>query len=187
LPKWETEWGVGTSAPLTTAGQANFVARRLLQEAGLGIEHTFIYEFKDNGTELYGVEASNNTPKLAFAVVQRIIATLAGAQGGTASCGVTVNSVANGDLGDVKSYAYQGTNETVVSLWFGNHRISSPPSSSTCSLTFTVPFAYSHPYVLNAMTGTQVPFSIYSCTSKGNQLTVSGLPISDQPLIIVMQ
>jgi hypothetical protein len=187
LPKWETEWGVGTSAPLTAAGQANFAARRLLQEAGLGVEHTFIYEFKDNGTELYGVEASNNTPKLAFAVVQRIIATLAGAQGGTASCGVTVNSVANGDLGDVKTYAYQGTNKTVVSLWFGNHRISSPPPSSTCSLTFTVPFAHPQPYVLNAMTGTQVPLSIYSCTSNGNQLTVSGLPISDQPLIIVMQ
>ena len=187
LPKWETEWGVGTSAPLTAAGQANFVARRLLQEAGLGVEHTFIYEFKDNGTELYGVEASNNTPKLAFAVVQRMIATLAGAQGGTAGCGVTVNSVANGDFGDVKTYAYQGTNKTVVSLWFGNHRISSPPPSSTCSLTFTVPFAHPHPYVLNAMTGTQVPLSIYSCTSNGNQLTVSGLPISDQPLIIVMQ
>jgi hypothetical protein len=37
------------------------------------------------------------------------------------------------------------------------------------------------------MTGTQVPLSIYSCTSTGNQLTVSGLPISDQPLIIVVQ
>jgi hypothetical protein len=184
MPKWETEWGIGTSAPLTNAGQATFVARRLLQEAGLGVEHTFIYEFKDNGTELYGVE-SGNTPKLAFPVVQRIIATLAGVQGGISS--VTVNSVANGDLGDVKAYAYQGTNKTVVSLWFGNHRISSPPPPSTCNLTFTVPFAYSQPYVLNAMTGTQVPLSIYGCTSNGNQLTVTGLPISDQPLIIVMQ
>jgi hypothetical protein len=158
-----------------------------LQAPGLGVEHTFIYEFRDNGTEVYGIENGNNTPKLAFPVVQRIIPTLAGTQGGTSSCCVIVNSVANGDLGDVKAYAYQGTNKTVVSLWFGNHRISSPPLSSTCSLTFTVPFNYLHPYVMNAMTGTQVPLSTYGCTSNGNQLTVTGLPISDQPLIIVMQ
>ena len=65
--------------------------------------------------------------------------------------------------------------------------ITTPPAPSTCNLTFTVPFAYPNPYVLNVMTGTQVPLSIYSRTSNGNQLTVSGLPISDQPLIIVMQ
>jgi hypothetical protein len=188
LPKWETEWGIGTSATFTNANQANFVARRLLQESGLGIEHSFIYEFQDNGTEYYGVDSNSTTPKTAFYVVQRIIATLAGVPSGNSF--VTVNSVANGDLADVKSYQYQGSTKTVVSLWFGNHDPRTPPASSTCSLTFTL----SHPqtpqtssYVMSAMTGTQVLLSSYNCTQQGNQYTVSGLPISDQPLMIVLQ
>src|SRR5580700_5340185 len=66
LPKWETEWGIGTTATLTNANQATFIARRLLQEAGLGVEHSFIYEFQDNGSEHYGVDSSNpTTPKAA--------------------------------------------------------------------------------------------------------------------------
>jgi hypothetical protein len=83
LPKWETEWGVGTTSTFTNASQSTFIARRLLQSAGLGMEHSFIYEFKDNLTELYGVDSSSPmTPKPAFTVVQRIISTLAGVQGG---------------------------------------------------------------------------------------------------------
>jgi hypothetical protein len=188
LPKWETEWGVGTSSAFTNTYQADFIARRLLQAAGLGIEHAFIYEFEDNGSELYGVDSSNpTTPKAAFYVVQRIISTLAGVQGGTGSS-VTVNSVANGDLTDVKAYAYQGLlNKTAVAYWFGNHDPRTPPPASTCNLTFTVPHPYTQPYVLNAMTGTQVPVSLYHWTQSGTQFSITGLPISDQPMIIVMQ
>jgi hypothetical protein len=188
LPKWETEWGVGTSSTFTNANQANFIARRLLQESGLGVEHSFIYEFQDNGTEYYGVDSNPSVPKAAFYVVQRIISALAGVKGGTSF--VTVNSVANGDLADVKAYEYQGSVRTVVSLWFGNHDPRSSPPASTCRLTFPL----SHPqkpqtssYVMNAMTGTHVPLSSYTCTQQGNQYTVSGLPISDQPQMIVLQ
>ncbi len=188
LPKWETEWGVGTTATFTNTYQADFLARRLLQAAGLGVEHAFIYEFQDNGSEHYGVDSSNpTTPKMAFYVVQRIISALAGVKGGIGSF-VTVNSVANGDLNDVKAYAYQGSiNKTVVACWFGNHDPRTPPPASTCNLTFTVPHPYTQPYVLNAMTGTQVPVGSYNWSQSGNQFSISGLPISDQPLIIVMQ
>jgi hypothetical protein len=187
LPKWETEWGTGTTATFTNADQADFIARRLLQGSGLGVEHSFIYEFEDNGPEHYGVDSSNPTrPKTAFYVVQRIISTLAGVQGGASF--VTVNSVANGNVADVKAFAYQGSiNKTVVAFWFGNHDPRNPPAASTCQLTFTVPHPHSHSYVMNAMTGTQLPLSSYNWSQSGNQFTVSGLPISDQPLIIVMQ
>jgi hypothetical protein len=187
LPKWETEWGAGATATFTNTNQADFIARRLLQESGLGVEHSFIYEFEDNGPEHYGVDSSNpTTPKTAFYVVQRIISTLAGVQGGTSF--VTVNSVANGDVADVKAFAYQGSiNKTVVAFWFGNHDPRTPPAASTCQLTFTVPHPHKHSYVMNAMTGTQVPVSSYKCSQRGTRFSVAGLPISDQPLIIVMQ
>jgi hypothetical protein len=187
LPKWETEWGVGTTSTFTNTNQAVFIARRLLQESGLRVEHSFVYEFEDKGPELYGVCSSNpTTPKTAFYVVQRIISRLAGVHGGTSL--VTVNAVANGDVADVKAFAYQGSiNKTVVAFWFGNHDPRTPPAASTCQLTFIVPHPYTQPYVMNAVTGAQVPLSSYSWSQSGNQCTVAGLPISDQPMMIVMQ
>ena len=87
--------------------------------------------------------------------MQRIISALAGIQGGTSF--VTVNSVANGDMADVKAFAYQGSiNKTVVAFWFGNHDPRTPPAASTCQLTFTVPHPHWHSYVMNAITGTRV-------------------------------
>jgi hypothetical protein len=76
LPKWETEWGIGATSTFTNEDQADFIARRLLEASGRGVEHSFIYEFQDNGPELYGVDSSDpTTPKVAFYVVQRIIST----------------------------------------------------------------------------------------------------------------
>jgi hypothetical protein len=98
------------------------------------------------------------TPKPAFYVVQRIISTLAGVNGGTGF--VTVNLVANANVADVKAFAYQGSiNKTVVAYWFGNHDPRTPPAASTCNLTFTVPHPHPNPYVMNVMTGTRVPLS----------------------------
>jgi hypothetical protein len=187
LPKWETEWGIGTTAAFTNNNQANFIARRLLQAAGLGVEHSFVYEFMDNGTEHYGVDSfAPLTPKAAFYVVQRIISTLAGVKGGTSF--VTVNLVANANVADVKAFAYQGSiNKTVVAFWFGNHDPRTPPAASTCKLTFTAPHPHANSYLMNAMTGTRVPLSSYKSSQSGSQLTVAGLPISDQPQLIVLQ
>jgi hypothetical protein len=187
LPKWETEWGVGTTATFNYTDQAAFLARRLLQASGLGVEHSFIYEFEDNGPEHYGVDSSNpTTPKTAFYVVQRILSTLAGVHGGSSF--VTVNSVANGDAADVKAFAYQGSiNKTAVAFWFGTHDPRTPPAASTCKLTFTVPHPHPHPYVMNVITGTHVPVSSYKCSQTGTQFSIAGLPISDQPMIVVMQ
>jgi len=187
LPKWETEWGIGTWPTFIQTNQAEFLARRLLQAAGLGVEHSFIYEFADNGAEPYGVDSMNPlTPKTAFYVVQRIISALAGVQGGSSF--VTVNSVANGDVADVKAFAYQGSiNKTVVAFWFANHDPRNPPPASTCHLTFTVPHPHWHSYVMNSITGTQVPVSSYQRSQSGTQFSIAGLPISDQPQFIVMQ
>src|SRR5258708_20164980 len=101
LHKWETEWGISTTSTFTNTNQADFIARRLLEESGLGVEHSFIYEFQDNGPELYGVDSSNpTTPKVAFYVVQRIISGLAGVRAGRTF--VPIHSVAHGDFADFK-------------------------------------------------------------------------------------
>ena len=187
LPKWETEWGIGTTATFTNEDQADFIARRLLEEAGLGVDHSFIYEFQDNGTELYGVDSANpTTPKVSYYVVQRIISALSGVYGGSSA--VTVDSVANKDLTDVEAFAYQGSSsKTVVSFWFGNYDPRTPQPSSKCKLTFTVPHAFSQVYVMDTLTGTKVPLSSYGWSQNGTQVTAGGLPISNAPRVIVFE
>jgi hypothetical protein len=185
LPKWETEWGIGVSAEFSAANQAEFLARRLLQESGLGVEHSFIYEFADNGPELYGVYSmSPFAPRPAFYAVQRIISALSGIKGGSSF--VTVNSIANGDLVDIKTSAYQGANKTVVAWWIGNHDPRNDPPLSYCKLTFTVAHPYTQAYVLSPVTGNRVPLSYYQWTRAGTQFTVGGLPISGRPRLIVV-
>jgi hypothetical protein len=186
LPKWETEWGIGTTSTFTNENQADFIARRLLEEAGLGVDHSFIYEFQDNGPELYGVDSANPTmPKVAYYVVQRIISTLSGVYGGSSV--VTVNSVVDGDLADVEAFAYQGSSKTVVSVWFGNKDPRTPPLASNCKLTFTVPHKFTQAYVMNTLTGNQVPLSAYHWSQNGTRVTVANLPITDAPRVIVFQ
>jgi hypothetical protein len=187
LPKWETEWGIGTDSTFTNEDQADFIARRLLEGAGLGVQHSFIYEFQDNGMELYGVASANPTMvKISYYVVQRIISTLRGVYGGSSA--VAVNSVANGDYADVEAFAYQGSGtKTVVAFWFGNYDPRTPPPSSQCELTFTVPHAFSEAYVINTLSGNQVPLSSYSWSQIGTQVTVTSMPISDEPRMIVFQ
>ena len=186
LPKWETEWGIGTNSTFTNQDQADFIARRLLEEAGLRVEHSFIYEFQDNGTELYGVDSSNPTmPKVAYYVARRIISTLNGAYGGTGA--VTINSVVNGDVADVYAFVYQGAKKTVISFWFGNYDPRTPPPSSKCRLTFTVANAFTQAHVMNAVTGNLVPLSTYNWSQNGTQVSVGGLTISDAPRMIIFQ
>lgn len=77
LPLWETEWGFRGSptGPYTYALQSSRLLQRLALTQSLKIEHTFIYEFKDNGTENYGLCDNAGHPKPAYYAVQHFIAT----------------------------------------------------------------------------------------------------------------
>ena len=58
---WHTEWGYSTveakpekrQRALSQETQAVYIVRRILQSDGIGVEHTFIYDFKDDGTDPY--------------------------------------------------------------------------------------------------------------------------------------
>ncbi len=187
LPAWETEWGTQTSPTYSGDNQADYISRRLLSAAGLGVEHTFIYEFKDNGEELFGVESSNPmVPKPSYGVVQQIIASLAGVTGAPASP-VKIYNLANSDTTDATAYAYQGATKTVIAYWFANHSPVTPPPSSTVSLSYVVPNPHGNSILLDPFTGISVPLTNYKRYSSGTQFSVAGLPISDHPLIIIMQ
>jgi hypothetical protein len=81
LPKWETEWGSWGDPNSTTFNlldQSKFISRRFLQAAGLGIQHSFVYEYQDNGTELFGVTYGNGVQKPSYSIIQNMISVLKG-------------------------------------------------------------------------------------------------------------
>jgi len=81
LPKWETEWGGWGNPNSTTSNllaQSKFISRRFLQTAGLGIQHSFVYEYQDNGSELFGVTYANGGQKPSYSIIQKMISVLQG-------------------------------------------------------------------------------------------------------------
>lgn len=79
LPLWETEWGFkgsSTDARYTYTLQASRIVARLQMTQAAHIEHTFIYEFKDNGVENFGLCDNSGNPKPAYYAVKQFIASL---------------------------------------------------------------------------------------------------------------
>jgi hypothetical protein len=80
---WHTEWGYETGQPkpdkprISEQTQAVYILRRLLESEAIGVEHTFIYDFKDDG-ETFGLVKNDRSPKQSYFAVQRITGLLAG-------------------------------------------------------------------------------------------------------------
>lgn len=184
-PIFETEWGIHTSSTFSQLNQANFIARRMLEELGLGIAHSFIYEFVDNGVgDLLGVAASPFAPKQSYATVQTIATQLSGV---TPQGGVTIDFVANGDTADLYAYAFQGAGKTVIAFWFGNQDPRTPQSASTCNLSFSVPHPYNQSYVLNVISGEKHYIgSTFRWSDYNNWFTIYGVPVDNNPRVIVV-
>lgn len=189
MPLWETEWGAPTINGLTEDQQADYLVRRMLRSAGLAVDHSFIYEFKDNNsTDLFGVYNQAGTiAKASYAIVTRTIGALVGVTGQPSST-VTISNIANNNSTDATAQAFQGSTKTVVAYWFANHSPAVPPASSTVSLNFTVPHSHQNSVMLNPFTGVSTPLSTFkNCTSGGTNYFISGLPISDHPMLLIMQ
>src|SRR5580700_2347125 len=88
---WLTEWGYSTFEPLgpaqfsgfTESAQAKYVLRRFAQCAGLGVEESFLYEFRDgdnphDAEDRFGLVRANGEPKPAYRAVQNLIAAFRG-------------------------------------------------------------------------------------------------------------
>jgi hypothetical protein len=174
--RWETEWGIGTSSGFTEANKADFLVRRMLLACGLGIEHTFIYEWQNNGTEPFGV---SNTPS-TLAAVSRVIAAMHGV-----GFSPPAHATISGGTDSVYSQVLQGNTKTVCSIWIGDHSPATPPAPEMVAATFSVPV--SHPVTtvtaLDALTGAVTPVT---WSRAGSLVTVAGLAISDDPLIITV-
>jgi len=87
---WHTEWGYSTARAkpdkpgMPEETHAVYILRRLLESLATGVEHTFIYDFKDDGADPYsreqnfGLIHNNLSAKPAYFGLQRLTGVLAG-------------------------------------------------------------------------------------------------------------
>ena len=92
---WLTEWGFTTYQPLTPAqfsgftetAQAKYIVRRFAEGLGLGVDASFLYDFRDDGAvgsndehnaeARWGLVRADGTPKPSFAAVANFSKTMA--------------------------------------------------------------------------------------------------------------
>jgi hypothetical protein len=120
---WHTEWGYATAPAkdgVPEETQAVYILRRLLESEGIGVEHTFVYDFKDDG-ENFGLIRNDLLPKQSYFALQRVTGLLAGM--GTASSAkqarIENNSVVKQEGLGYRCHTFSSSDEqrTVVAFW----------------------------------------------------------------------
>jgi hypothetical protein len=119
-PRWDTEWGCSTGGSINQYTQALFIARRLCQSMGMGVSHTFIYDFKDDSNQVYGIVDAALNQKQSYQVVQRIISCISGL---APIGGIYVNpsySDSTFDYANFYGFSFQNGGTSVGVAWTGN-------------------------------------------------------------------
>ena len=171
---WHTEWGYSTvkakpaKPGMSEETQAVYILRRLLESEAAGVEHTFIYDFKDDGVDPYsneqnfGLVHNNLSAKQAYLSLQRLTSLTAGM--GTAPP-VKHASIENDPavkqegLG-YRCHTFSSSDEqtTVVAFWEAKPW---DPNATTKHAVITLPLAHEphHIFLHDLLTGTQTEIS----------------------------
>jgi hypothetical protein len=174
---WHTEWGYSTvrarsdkhQPGLSEETQAVYILRRILESAAIGIEHTFIYDFKDDGVNAYsdydnfGLIKNDCSPKQSYFAVQRVTGVLAGmrvvAPEKQASIG-SDPSIEKDGLGR-RCYTFSSSDEqrTLVAFWEAKSwETSAMPSNAEVTLPLACQPSHVFLYGLLSRTQIEVPW-----------------------------
>lgn len=190
LPIWETERNISTGQNRGEYESAVWNARRLLMSYGLNVEHTFIYQFADS-SPTQSVLGSGLQPRQTSYVVSRLLSVLNGLRS-IGPKAVVTSWDTNFNSTDFKNYVFTGPNyssPTIAALWFGNKT----PGyfNQHAHSIVTVNFPQKHPHVVGSTGGMVLDLVSGSVTTiQGSQYTsngITGIPISDNPKLVVLQ
>jgi hypothetical protein len=142
---WHTEWGYSIvrdkpgKPGLSEDTQAVYILRRLLESEAIGVEHTFIYDFKDNG-ESFGLVRNDRSPKLSYVALQRVTGLLAGMRTVDPAKQATIvkdPEIEQDGLGDrCHTFSSSDGKRTVVAFWEAKPW---EPSAVTQNVQITLP------------------------------------------------
>lgn len=132
---WHTEWGFATVSAnpekhkpgVSEDTQAIYTLRRILESVAIGVEHTFIYDFKDDGTnplsdyDNFGLVKIGRVPKLAYFALQRVTSVLAGTEAAPADKQALIGSDSAEEKDSLghRCYTFSSSHEakTLVAFW----------------------------------------------------------------------
>ncbi len=177
-PRWDTEWGFwgdGNEYPFYEQGLN--LARRILLSEGLGVAYSFIYEFADNGSEMFGIQG-----KSAEAVVKRVALTMAGF---SPIGGVYVNpqySDPNFDFTHFYGFSFAKGDTAIGVAWEGD--IYPATSSRMGRLSWTHPNTESVSS-LNLVSGASRALASYEWSQWQDQVVVISTPVTSEPVAYI--
>jgi hypothetical protein len=191
---WHTEWGYATELPkpgkpgMSEENQAVYILRRLLESEALGVEHTFIYDFKDDG-EKFGLIRSDRTPKPAYSALQRLTRVIAGLPMASSDLQARIEvvndpAVKQEGLGP-RCYTFSGSGPQKIAVAFWEAKPWDPnaaPESST--ITFSPAIQAGHIFLCNLLSGNQT--EIPGQWSKDHRLSVA-VPLSGVPQLLIVR
>jgi hypothetical protein len=171
---WHTEWGYSTERSkagkpvISEDTQAIYILRRVLESEGIGVEHTFVYDFKDDGADPYsneqnfGLIHNDLSAKPSYFALQRVTSTLAGMSAAAKAKQATIEldpAAKPGRLGS-RCYTFSSSDgaTTVVAFWDVKPW---DPNAKPTNATISVPLTGEarHVFLYDLLSGNQTEIS----------------------------
>jgi hypothetical protein len=190
---WHTEWGYSTERSkagkpvISEDTQAIYILRRVLESEGIGVEHTFVYDFKDDGADPYsneqnfGLIHNDLSAKPSFFALQRVTSTLAGMSAAAKAKQSTIEvdpAVKPGRLG-TRCYTFSSSDgaTTVVAFWdVKPWDANAKPTNATISVPLTGEAR--HVFLYDLLSGNQTEISDKLSQNVSNRDGRISIPVS---------
>ena len=196
---WHTEWGHPTtrSRPeklgLSEEGQAAYILRRLLESRAIGVQHTFIYLFKDEGLnpysdyENFGLVRNDLSRKQAYFVIQRATNLLSATEAVQAGNGaqIKVDHTTTQSGLDPRCYTFASSNKrtVLVAFWEPTPWVASP-SVSQATITLPSSAKPQRAWIYDLLSGAKTEITLRK--SERNRASVD-VSISGVPQMLIVR
>ena len=171
---WHTEWGYSSAKAtpgkpgMSEENQAVYIVRRLLESEATGVEHTFIYDFKDDGVDPYsheqnfGLIHNDLSAKPAYFALQKLASLLAGMAATPPAKQATIGNDPAAKQGGLSSrcYTFSSPDErtTAVAFWDVQPW---DPNAKAAKAVITLPLAHEprRVFLYDLLSGSQTEIS----------------------------
>jgi hypothetical protein len=190
---WLTEWGNSTfklpsGFVVTEQMQAQWEAARLIESHALGVEHSFIYVFKDESDDPhsnyanYGLIHTNLAAKQALGTINRVTRLLDGLKPNS-QLPFTYDVPSNFVWQDYRAYRFDAVDgsKALIAFWQASHQ------GSAVSLKIHQPGAKTVT-LCDLLSGNQKPLSFsWDLNDSNTGTVVMRVSVSDTPQLVLIQ
>ena len=199
---WHTEWGYSTERvksgepAMTEETQAVYILRRFLESEATGVEHTFIYDFKDDGADPYaheqnfGLIHNDLSAKPAYFALQRLTSILAkmSAAAPTRQAAIEIDPAVKQDRLGNRCYTFTDGQTTVIAFWDVKPW---DPNTKAANATIALSLAHEprHVFLYDLLSGNQTEVSdrLSKNVSNPNDRVSIPVSLSAAPQLLIVQ